>query len=116
MNEKWRLAPVPLDVDVVMMPAEVVYTDVRDVNAALLAAMASGTATVVADFTGTEFCDSAGIREMVIAQRLANAHGINLRLVVPPNSVSRVFALAGLDSVLPIYHTLIAALNPSPAT
>jgi anti-anti-sigma regulatory factor len=97
------------------MPAEVTYENAQDVNAALISALASGIGTLVVDFTHATFCDSAGIREMMIAHRLAKANGISLQLVVPPvPSRTGIWILTGLDQVLSIYPTFAEALNPQP--
>lgn len=105
---------VPGGVDVVVMPAEVRYADASEVSVAVIAALACDTATVVADFTGTQFCDSASIRGLLAAGRLADAFHVTLRLVVPANAVTRVFGLAGVDHVLPVYPTVSEALFASP--
>jgi anti-anti-sigma regulatory factor len=113
MGDGGHQEAVPAGIDVVAMPAEVVYADAIQVSAAVIAAVACGTVTVVADFTGTQSCDSAGIQGMLTAQRLADANHITLRLVVP-NAVSQVFGLAGTGQVLTIYPTLSEALAASP--
>lgn len=105
---------VPGGVDVIVMPAEAGHADTSRVSAAVIAALAFDTAAVVADFTGTRFCDSAGIAGLLAAARLADAFHITLRLVVPPDAVTRVFGLAGVDQALPVYPTLSEALSARP--
>ena len=78
------------------------------------AALVAGTTTVIVDFSATTFCDTAGLREMVLAKRLALATRIDLRLVVP-GSLTRIFKLTGLDGVIPLYPTLGEALAPDSA-
>lgn len=102
---------VPAGIDVVAMPAVVGYAASMQVSAAVLAAFACGTATVVADFTGTQFCDLAGIRAMLFAQRLADANHISLRLAAP-EAAAWVFGVA--DLVLPVFSTLSEALTARP--
>ena len=80
----------------------------------MVVAIVCGHATVVADFTATQSCDSAAIRVMLLAQRLSAANQIALRLVVPPGAAERAFERADDDRVLPIYPTLSQALRLSP--
>ena len=101
-------------VAVVTMPAVAGYGSAGAIGTDIAAALATGPATLVIDFTHTRFCDSAGIREMVIAQRLAQAQGVDLRLAVPA-ALARIFALTGADRMLPSFPTLSAALPPRPA-
>jgi hypothetical protein len=89
MKGKPNQDAVPGGVDVVAMPAKAGPADATGVGAAVLAALACGTAAVVADFSGTQFCDPAGIAELLTAARLAHANHIALRLVVPPNHVPK---------------------------
>jgi anti-sigma B factor antagonist len=92
------------------MPAEADYVNADAIHAELAAALVAAT-TVIVDFTGTRFCDSAGIREIIIARRLARASNVQLRLAVPPGPLTPVFSITSLDQVVPIYPTLAAALT-----
>ena len=65
--------------------------------------------------TATTFCDSRGIRVLVMAHQRAAARGAGLRLVVPSACVLRVLALTGLDRWLAIYPSLQEALAVQPA-
>jgi anti-sigma B factor antagonist len=65
---------------------------------------------VIADLTGTEFCDSAGLRIIVLARDWAAADNVELRLAVPPGPALTVMKIVGLDQVLPIYPSLDKAL------
>jgi anti-anti-sigma regulatory factor len=113
MGDDGHQEAVPAGIDVAAMPAEVMYANAIQVSSAVIAALACGTATVVADFTGTQSCDSAGIQAKLIAQRLADANDIALGLVMP-DAVSQVFGLAGVGQVLTIYPTLSEALAATP--
>jgi anti-anti-sigma factor len=110
-----RLATVPPGVMVVILPPEVKHANAIEVNAQIIAVMVPGNTAVVLDFTRTTFCDSACLKGLVKAERLAYASGIELRLVVP-SRLEPILALAELDRVLPSYPTLSAALNPSVST
>jgi anti-sigma B factor antagonist len=94
---------------VVRLPAEADYASAGRIKQDLAAAFADGATTVIADFADCTFCDTAGIREMIVAYKLATARNIAFRLVVPSRLV-RIFAVTGLTTVLAIYPTLTAAL------
>jgi anti-sigma B factor antagonist len=81
---------------VVVPPAEVDTTTVAPLRAIPLEWHRRGHTTVV-DMTGTQFCDSAGLRELVWAHTRAVADGGGLRLVIPADgAVLRVFTVTGL--------------------
>ena len=67
---------------VVTMPDELDHTNAAHVNQQLAAAFARGAGVVIADFTPTVFCDSSGIREIVLARQRAAAAGAVLRVVI----------------------------------
>ena len=48
-------------VAVVTAPEEIDITNAPDLRAALLEAAAQGNSTLVADLSGTQFCDSSGL-------------------------------------------------------
>lgn len=67
---------------------------------------------VVADLTATTFCDSAGVRHLLLADERARAGQVELRLAVSSaGSVQRVLGLTGVDRVLAVYRTLDAAIT-----
>jgi anti-sigma B factor antagonist len=62
---------------------------------------------IVADLTGTTFCDSSGIRYLLLAQDAAAAHGAELRLAVQPDGmVLRMLTLMGLHRVFQVHVSL----------
>ena len=69
-----------------------------------------GGSAVVADLTTTVFCDSAGVRIIVLAHDWARADNVELRLAVPPGPALVIMKLVGLDRLLPIYPSLDRAL------
>lgn len=99
---------------VVTLPAEIDVANADRVGADLQAAFAPGVTTVVADMTATTFCDSRGIRALVMAGKRAATSGAELRLVVPSACVLRVLAILGLDGWLAIYPSLQDALAGQP--
>jgi len=97
---------------VVTLPAEIDVTNAAPIGGELSLAIADGAGIVVADMTGTTFCNSSGISMLVLAHRQAAAIGAELRLVVPAAAVLRALKLVRMDSLLPIYPSLDAALSP----
>ena len=94
---------------VVAMPEEIDIDNSSRVGRQLSLALVAGAATVIADFTATTFCGSAGIRELALVCRQAADMNAELRLVVPSDAVLRVMALTGLDKLTPVYQSLAAA-------
>jgi anti-sigma B factor antagonist len=99
---------------VVALPAEIDMANADDVGEQLRSAFTPGVTIVVADMTLTMFCDSYGMRALVLAHRCAAAHHAQLRLVVSHPSVLQVLKLTGLDRLLPVYPSLGAALTDGP--
>ena len=100
---------------VLALPAEIDLASAGRVGEQLGAALAPGVRIVIADMTATTFCDSSGISMLVRAHRQAAASRTELRLAVPATAVRRVFTLAGMDQLLPIYPSLSQALAAGPA-
>ena len=104
-------------VPVVTAPAEIDTTTARQLRAILFEWHTRGHATVVVDMTGTQFCDSAGLRELVRAHKRARAEGGELRLILPPDGAARrAFTFTGLDRLIPHFTALEQALAQVPAT
>jgi len=103
-------------VPVVAAPAEIDVTTAAQLRTVLLRSCARGHAAIVVDMTRTKFCDSAGLTVLVRAHKRAVAEGGELRLVIPAGgTVSRIFAITGLDLVFPLFSSLDDALAPRPA-
>ena len=100
---------------VVTLPAEIDITNADRIGEELSSAIARGTGIVVADMTGTRFCNSSGISMLVLAHRQAAANHAELRLVVLSAAVLRALKLVRMDCLLPIYPSLAAALTPEAA-
>jgi anti-sigma B factor antagonist len=104
-------------VPVVAAPAEIDISNADWLDAVLREAAARGHATFVVDMTRTQYCDSAGLGALVRAHKRAVADGGELRLVIPASAaIMRVFAIAGIDRVIPNFPSLYEALAPAPAT
>ena len=98
---------------VVTLPAEIDIDNALSVAADLLAALSAGAQVVIADMSGTSFCDVSGLHELASAHEMATANGMQLR-VVASGQVLRVLRLSRLNRVLAIYPTLAAALPAGP--
>lgn len=101
-------------VPVMSAPAEIDLGNADQLRAAILDTMAHGHATLVVDMTVTQFCDSAGLRELVHAHRRARAEGGEARMVITSAVVLRIFAISGMDRVVPNFATVQDALTPKP--
>jgi len=97
-------------VPVVTAPEEIDITNASALRAALLEAAAHGRGAMVADMSGTQFCDSAGLSVLVRAHKRAQAEGGELLVVVPATSVLRIFAITGIDRMIPNFSSLEDAL------
>ncbi len=62
---------------------------------------APAVATIVIDLRGLTFIDSTGLRLLVEASSRADSAARRLRLLRPSDSVFRVCAIAGIDTLLP---------------
>src|SRR5205823_6140322 len=75
----------------VVLPVEIDAVSAERVGQELAAALVDEVTVLVVDLSGTAFCDSSGVRVLVRTYRQAEAHGAELRLVVPSAAVRRVF-------------------------
>lgn len=99
---------------VVRFPDEFDISNAGEFAKRLRAAIAPRGGAVVADLTTTEFCDSSGVRIIVLARDWAIADKVELRLAVPPGPALVVIKLVGVDQLLPIYPSLDKALAGEP--
>ena len=102
-------------VPVVTAPEEIDITNATGLRAALLEAAAHGSRTLVVDMAQTQFCDSAGLNVLVRAHKRAQAEGRELLLVICTAAVLRIFAVTGIDHLIPNFPNLEQALAPAPA-
>jgi anti-sigma B factor antagonist len=102
----------PVTPVVVELPAEIDVTNSEQVYQQLVAVLAPGVGTVVADMTGTIFCDSSGVHAIMHAYETAEARDVRIRLAVSPGtSVRRVLQLIGVGRLIPVYPSLEEALT-----
>jgi len=101
---------------VVVLPAEIDVTNADKAYEQLIAALAPGVSTVIADMTSTSFCDSAGVHAIMRAHERAATRDVVLRLAVSPGgSVRRVMQLTGAVLLMPMYLSVQEAMHPDPA-
>ena len=102
-------------VPVVVAPGEIDITNAAGLRAPLLEAAAHANGTLVIDMAQTQFCDSAGLNVLVRAHKRAQADGGELLLVISGAAVLRIFAVTGLDHLIPNFPSLDQALAQTPA-
>jgi anti-sigma B factor antagonist len=95
---------------VVTLPAEIDVANADSISGQIATAVACHPKTIIADMTATTFCDSLGVRVLVLAHHHAAAHGTELRLLLPCPGVMRIMEVLGVDAVLPIYQSLEEAM------
>lgn len=103
-------------VPVMATPEEIDITNADGLRAALLESAAHGHGRFVVDMSRTQFCDTAGLHALVGAHKRALAGGGEMRLVVSSAAVQRIFAITGLDRVIPNFTSLREALAQTPTS
>lgn len=101
-------------VPVVVVPEDIDITNAAGLRAALLEAAEHGPGRFVVDMSRTQFCDTAGIHALVAAHKRAEAAHGEIRLVTADPAVLRIFAITGLDRVIPHFASLEEALAATP--
>ena len=76
---------------VVTLPGEIDMANADRVGKDLEAAFGPGVGVVVADMSGTRFCDTSGIGAMVLACQRAQARHAGCRVVAGPGRIRRVW-------------------------
>jgi anti-sigma B factor antagonist len=103
-------------VPLVDAPHEIDADNAECFDKLLLHAARRGHGTVVVNMTGTRFCDSSGVRVLARAHERAMAEGGELLMVIPASAfILRVFALTGLDRLIPNFADLHEALEQAQA-
>jgi anti-sigma B factor antagonist len=97
--------------EIVCLPEEIDISNAAERGDELRAAIKTGVAVVIADMTRTAFCDSQGMRQLVLAHDRATEAGAELRLAIEAPAVLRALQITGLDQLLRIYPSMQAALQ-----
>lgn len=105
------LPPVISLPHVVSLPSEIDAVNAGCIGAQLAGELLPGAGVVIADMSATTFCDTTGIRMLILARRQAAANGTDLRLLLPTAAVLEIMKIHGADAVLPIYMSLEQALR-----
>ena len=96
------------------LPTEIDATNSLSHCAQLCAAIDDGAQLVIADMTGTQFCDTSGFRMLLIVSQIAADHGTQFRVVIKTGTaVHRTLKMMGIDQVLSIYASLPDAMADS---
>jgi hypothetical protein len=86
---------------VVVLPAEIDVYNREQAYSRLRVACASGASVVIADFTGTGFCDAGSMRRLLAVRYPA---AVQLRFAIRPGSpVRRIADLVDADRSVPVY-------------
>ena len=101
-------------VPVVTAPEEIDITNAAGLRVALLEAAAHQSRTLVVNMAQTQFCDSSGLNVLVRAHKRARADGSELLLVICAAAVLRIFAVTGIDHLIPTFPDLEQALTQTP--
>jgi anti-sigma B factor antagonist len=106
---------------IVAVAGEVDIATVARLRERLFELAATGRSLVV-DIDQVRFIDSAGLAALLGAARRAAAHGASLQVVCAQPRIRQLFHLVGLDTQVPLAHTLngavesMAAAQPPPAS
>jgi anti-anti-sigma factor len=83
-----------------------------DALAQITAALGPDVSMVIVDLTTTDFCDSAGLRQLLRARERVTAGGARLRLAVARSGqVRRALELSGILPLLPVFPSLEHAID-----
>ena len=102
-------------VPVVTAPEEIDITNAPALRSALFKAATHGQGTLAVDMTQTSFCDSSGLHTLLAAHKRVQAEGGELLLVFSAAAVLRIFALTGMDRIIPNFTNLDQALAQTSA-
>ena len=93
----------------VRLPAEIDLGNAALVAEQLCSAAGQGITVLIADMTGTRFCDCAGVSALLSASREAARHGAELRIAAGATAVLRVFELTGVLNALRVDRSIAGA-------
>ena len=116
MSEAGFAVEVAGGAPVVTTPEEIDIGNAPGLRAALRSAAAHGRGPVVVDMSRTQFCDSAGLHVLIRAHKRAKAEGDDVLVVICATAVLRIFAISGLDCIIPNFSSLEEALAQASPT
>jgi anti-sigma B factor antagonist len=94
------------DRQVLMVSGEVDLATSPDLDVAIIAALESGTESLVIDLTNVTFMDSSGLGVIVRGLKRCREADKDLDLVISNERVLKVFGITGLDQVIPIHAAI----------
>ena len=100
--------------EVVTFPIEVDISNAPYAASWLLETLERHPQVVIADMSLTEFCDSSGIRILLLASKRMAEQGTELRIALGSPRVRRTMVFADADNMLRLYPDLEAALAGQP--
>ena len=89
------------EIHTIALTGELDLASAPDVEAELKRVEATDANAIVLDLSGLTFIDSTGIRLVVTADARSRADANRLSLLRGPASVQRVFAIAGVEQLVP---------------
>ena len=101
--------PFAADSALIRLPAEIDLGNAALVAEQLRSASGQGITVLIADMTGTRFCDCAGVSALLSASREAARHGTELRIAAGTSAVLRVFELTGVLDALRVDGSVASA-------
>ena len=101
-------------VPVVAAPDFIDISNADIVQSAFARAAGWGYATIAADMSATQFCDSAGLSVLICAHKRAQAEGGQLRLAALTAPVTRLLTITVLDRLLSVFRSVPEAVEELP--
>jgi anti-sigma B factor antagonist len=96
---------------VVELPEQIDTSNADGVREQLLALLNSGGEPIIADLTGTTFCDSSAVNALLRAYTRARATGRSLYAAVPPDGIVRkVFEITAVGRAIPTFDDVGSAV------
>jgi anti-sigma B factor antagonist len=91
---------------VITVSGEVDLASSPDLDTAIIAAIESGSSSLVIDLTDVSFMDSSGLGVIVRGLKRCREADKDLDLVITNERVLKVFGITGLDQVIPIHDSI----------
>jgi anti-sigma B factor antagonist len=91
---------------VITVSGEVDLASSPDLDAAIIAAIESGSSSLAIDLTDVSFMDSSGLGVIVRGLKRCREADKDLDLIITNERVLKVFGITGLDQVIPIHDSI----------
>ena len=109
-NELGLAVSTQSDRTIVTVSGEIDLATQGSLRAQLNELVVAGQVDLILDLTDVTFVDSTGLGALIGTRRRVHAFHGSLALVIPDESVMKVFTITGLEKVLAIHDTLDSAL------